>query len=153
MKHFLLCSLLLLCGCGQTLEQSQILTPRPETPEPAVTYLVSNPQFSSLVFTPDGTYNGPVLTTASSLSGSLTEQDLAVTLSEGTATLTLEGTRLDLEDSGNTWHTDSGTLTIVSQSDTQVEIDFSYTGVPPQGGVAAGNFDLTGHFTADLTPL
>ena len=152
MKYLLLC-LLLLCGCGQTLEQSQMITARPEEPEEAVTYLVSNPQFSSLVFTPDGTYNGSTITTASSLSGSLTDQDLSLTFSEGTATLTLAGTNLDLEDGGMTWHTDTGTLTIVSQSDTQVEIDFTYTGVPAQGGGAAGTFDLAGHLTADLTQL
>ena len=56
-------------------------------------------------------------------------------------------------DGGMTWHTDTGTLTIVSQSDTQVEIDFTYTGVPAQGGGAAGTFDLAGHLTADLTQL
>jgi len=96
---YVLLVLLLLAGCGQKLEQSQILTAapeeesEPETP-PDRTFVVSNGVITSLVFTPGGTYNGtnPPVTTASVVSGSLnidseTNNNLDLSLTEGARTL------------------------------------------------------------------
>jgi len=97
LKYFIVLALLV-CGCGQTLQQSQTLTLPPEeeevTPLPDRTFVVSNGQVSSLVFTPDSAYNGtnPPVTLLSSLSGSLvvdseTEDQLTLALTEGARTL------------------------------------------------------------------
>jgi hypothetical protein len=196
LKRFLLLTLLL-CGCGQTLQQSQILTLPPSqgtsTPLPDRTFAVSNGQVSRLVFTPDAFYNGinPPVTTLSTLSGTLvvnsnTNNQLTLALREGARTLSFgvlngpnqlvagqlyapffndvgPGSFLNLEDLSagrKSWiqiATTTGGLTIVSLSDTAIEVDFSFIGVQKnfhQGsGTALGNFDVSGHLTATLTPL
>ena len=181
---YLLMVLLLLAGCGQKLEQSQLLTLAPEEEEspPDRTFLISNGSITSLVFTPDGTYNGtnPPVTTGSTVAGSvnvdsLDNNNLDLTLSEGSRTLRLGvatgadplttgllydlglGAFLNLEDlsiDNRTWSANgpsTGGLTIVNLSDNWIEVDFSFTQVQPELG--QGNFDISGHLTADLTPL
>ncbi len=183
---YVLLVLLLLAGCGQKLEQSQILTAAPEESEPETppdrNFLISNARFRSLVFTPGGTYNGtnPPITTASTLSGSLgieseTSNYLDLTLTEGARSLhfgitssadpLVTGQLYDfsqrafvtLTDSTGgtlTWRQtalSSGGLTIVNLSETSVEVDFNFMQVQPFLG--QGTFDISGHLTADLTPL
>ncbi|MBS2033825.1 hypothetical protein JST97_02505 [bacterium] len=196
MKYLLLLAFLL-CGCGQTLEQSQSLTLPPEeveaTPLPDRTFLASNPQFTALVFKPNADYNGvnPPVTAASSFSGTIVVDSgsnnlVRFALNEGARTLSFgvlagsdplvpgqvyspffndlgPGSFLNLEDltSGRkSWLQNAATgggLTIVSLSDTQIEIDFNFTNIQPnfrQGsGNALGLFDVSGHLTADLTQI
>ena len=184
---YLLIVLLLLAGCGQKLEQSQMLTLAPEESEeeeapPDRTFVLSNGVITTLVFTPDGQYNGtnPPVSTASVVGGSLNvdsadNNHLEVSLSEGSQTLRFGAARgadplatallydlslgafLNLEDlsSGTrTWSltaSSSGGVTIVNLSDTSIEVDFNFAQVQPELG--QGTFDISGHLTADLTPL
>ncbi|MBN9416918.1 hypothetical protein ABS71_02290 [bacterium SCN 62-11] len=145
-------------------------------------FVVSNGVISSLVFTPGGTYNGtnPPVTTASAVGGSVhvdsaDNNHLDLTLSEGNRALHLGvlsgaeplttallydlglGAFLNLQDLSvgtRTWGVtalSSGGITIVHLDDTSLEVDFSYTAVQPDSGT--GTFDISGHLTADLTPL
>lgn len=187
MKLTYLLLLLALAGCGQKLEQSQTLTLPPEESEeeaapPDRTFVVSNGQISSLVFTPDGLYNGtnPPVSTASVVGGSVNvdsadNNNLDLTLSEGSRTLRLGvirgadplstgllydlglGAFLNLQDlsvGSRSWGAtavSTGGITIVALDDTSIEVDFNFTSVQPETGL--GTFDISGHLTADLTPL
>ncbi|MBX3170720.1 MAG: hypothetical protein KF760_25165 [Candidatus Eremiobacteraeota bacterium] len=153
-----------------------------EEAPPDRTFVVSNGQISALVFTPDGLYNGtrPPVSTASLVGGSLTidsedNNNLDLTLSEGARSLRLGvvtgaeplatgllydlglGAFLNLQDlsvGSRTWGAtavSTGGLTIVTLDDTTIEVDFNFTAVQPDTG--QGTFDVSGHLTAELTPL
>ena len=196
LRKFLVLALLL-CGCGQTLQQSQTLTFAPEEEEVAVlpdrVFVLSNGQVTALTFTPEQNYNGtnPPVTLLSSLSGSVvvdseTNNQISLALSQDARTLSFgvlsgsdplltgqlyapfsndvgPGSFLNLEDltSGRkSWIQNaatSGGLTIVSLTDSAIEVDFHFVGLQSnfrQGtGNATGGFDVSGHVIADLTQL
>lgn len=153
-----------------------------EEAPPDRTFVFSNGQISALVFTPDGLYNGsnPPVSTGSAMGGSLNvdsedNNNLDLTLTEGDRTLRLGvvsgadplttgllydlglGAFLNLQDlsAGSlTWGAtavSNGSITIVALDDTSIEVNFNFTAVQPETGL--GTFDISGHLTADLTPL
>lgn len=153
-----------------------------EEAPPDRTFVIGNGNITALVFKPDGSYNGtnPPVTTASLVGGSLnvdseSNNNLDLTLSEGDRALRLGvisgadplttgllydlglGAFLNLRDLSvgtRTWGAtaaSTGGITIVALDDTSIEIDFNYTAVQPDLGL--GTFDVSGHLTADLTPL
>ena len=196
LRKFLILALLL-CGCGQTLQQSQTLTFPPEEEEvvelPDRVFVLSNGQVTALTFTPDLNYNGtnPPVTLLSSLSGSVvvdseTNNQVSLALSQDSCTMSFgvlsgsdplqtgqlyepffndvgPGSFLNLEDltaGRKSWiqtAATTGGLTIVSLTDSAIEVDFNFVGLQSnfrQGtGNATGGFDVSGHVIADLTQL
>lgn len=180
---YLLMVLLLLAGCGQKLEQTQTLTLPPEEEEVAErTFVLGNGVISSLVFTPDCSYNGtnPPVTIASSVSGSLVmdskdNNNLDLSLTEGDRTLHLGvlsaaeplttallydlglGAFLNLQDlsvGSRTW----GATGLSSGGITIVHLDeetleVEFDFTAVQPDSGVGTFDISGHLTADLTQL
>lgn len=181
--YFLLVMLLVAgCGQKLEQSQTLTLPPEEEEAPPDRTFVISNGVITSLVFTPMGGYNGtnPPVSTGSTVGGSVNvdsedNNNLDLTLSEGDRTLRLGvlsgsdplvtgllydlglGAFLNLQDlsvGSRTWGAtglSSVGITIVNLDDAAIEVDFQLTAVQPDSG--AGTFDISGHLTADLTPL